>query len=262
MAHTVGDLARRIMEKRLRQDVKTAQNEQIIADHTFIATLSAKYLEAKEHVILQGYSAEIDWQHEVRLESIDETKFLSEAAWVILCSGMREAVVRKHFHRFSEAFLWWESADAIVASKEVCRQAALRCFHHQGKVDAVLRLAYHLSVVGIEYVYQKLRVAPLEYLTQFRYIGPVTSCHLAKNLGVPISKPDRHLTRLSAALGFSTTESLCQSVAVFLGEPIQVVDLVFWRFATLRPNYIEWFSASDDNCSSSNYESTLSSFPL
>jgi len=44
---------------------------------------------------------------------------------------------------------------------------------------------------------------PVPTLRSFPYIGGVTAFHLAKNLGADLAKPDRHLSRLAAAQGFS-----------------------------------------------------------
>ena len=62
----------------------------------------------------------------------------------------------------------------------------------------------------------------------------VTCWHLAKNLGFQVAKPDRHLIRISKKAGFATPNDLCAAVAEVTGEPINVVDLVLWRYAALN----------------------------
>ena len=64
------------------------------------------------------------------------------------------------------------------------------------------------------------------------------------------AKPDRHLVRIAGALGARSVDHLCRPLAEFSGDPVSVVDLVLWRFATLRTDYVElmrhWRSMSFD----------------
>jgi hypothetical protein len=230
------------MEKGLDISPGGPANHPFLSSDSMLALLGAKYLTAKEYVIREGYAEEIDWQHEVSLEDLNETNFLCQASWVILCSGMRETVVRRCFDRFSESFFWWESAEQIVANRSNCRLMALRAFGNPRKVDAVISVASHVLEAGMDRIYQGLQKSPIDYLCQLNYIGPITAWHLAKNLGVPVAKPDRHLTRLANALQFGSAGTLCGMLAEYLSEPIQVVDVVLWRFATLRRDYIKWFT--------------------
>ena len=68
-------------------------------------------------------------------------------------------------------------------------------------------------------------------------VGASTAFHLAKNLGVPVVKPDRHLLRVSNAAGFESPHDLCAVIADIVGDSVSVVDLVIWRYATLKPSY-------------------------
>jgi hypothetical protein len=70
-------------------------------------------------------------------------------------------------------------------------------------------------------------------LRKLPFIGPVTSYHLAKNLGIDVVKRDRHLVRLAVHLGFSSAEEMCGAFGDQVGEPISVVDIVLWRYCVL-----------------------------
>jgi hypothetical protein len=61
----------------------------------------------------------------------------------------------------------------------------------------------------------------------------VTARHLAKNIGLKVCKPDRHLCRLAIFLGEDSPESLCGRIGQIVAERIDVVDSVLWRFAIL-----------------------------
>ena len=204
--------------------------------------LALAYLTAKEFVIASGYAKEVDWQEEVSPLGIDEQYFLREGAWVVLSSGMRESVIRRKFGAFSEAFYCWESAKAIVARSEECRRRAMRVFAHRGKIDAVIHMATRVVDEGFCSVRERFLTGGVDYLQTFPFIGPTTSFHLAKNLGVDVVKPDRHLTRVAEASGFGSPQRVCQAIANVVGDRQSVIDLVIWRFATLRRNYVAHFA--------------------
>ncbi len=82
----------------------------------------------------------------------------------------------------------------------------------------------------------------VDYIAQFPFMGPATSYHFAKNIGLPVAKPDRHLNRIASTVGYSNPHAMCQDIAQFIGDKISVVDLVMWRYATLDKNYLELFS--------------------
>lgn len=194
---------------------------------------------ARGFVTEKGFSDEIEWQDSVSLECLAENIFLQEYAWVVLASGMREAVVRRKFHLIAQCFYCWDSAERISRHAESCVGAALQVFHHEGKMRAIAFTAGSIAVRGFTGFRSDLNSQPLETLRTLPYIGPVTQYHLAKNIGLNVAKPDRHLSRISNLFGFPTAESFCRNVAADTGAKISVVDLVFWRFATLQRNYLE-----------------------
>lgn len=60
------------------------------------------YRTAKERLLSAGFATEINWQLEQEFGAFTETDLLREAAWAILCSGFREAVVRRCFDPLAE----------------------------------------------------------------------------------------------------------------------------------------------------------------
>jgi len=218
-------------------------------DFCFRSKLACAYRVAKRHVLKAGFHGEVEWQTRRKLEDISEQDFLREAAWVVLSSGMRESVIRTHFADLDSSFLSFRSASLIDSSRKSCRRQALELFNHRGKVDAILSIARHVSKVGFEEVVRELKIKPIDYLLQFAYLGPATARHLAKNLGVKIVKPDRHLQRVSSFFGYRSPDSMCSAIASIVPDDVSVIDLVIWRFATLDKNYLDFFglvSAAED----------------
>ena len=189
------------------------------------------YWSAKNFVVALGFEAEIQWQESLSPAAFTETDLLRESAWVVLCSGFREAVIRRIFDYISLCFCDWESADVIHAYRDHCRASALSRFANARKIDAIVATADYVAEVGFEQFKGCVLSRPVETLRLLPYIGEVTTHHLAKNLGIPTAKPDRHLKRMAASMGFDSAYQLCDELANATGDAIQVVDLVLWRYA-------------------------------
>ncbi len=209
--------------------------------------LSAKYVSAKKSVVAAGFGPEVVWQASRHLDRVDESTFLSEAAWVILSSGMRSSVIARVFPDITRAFFYWDSAREILTNRTHCQRNALAVFAHPRKIAAIVCAAQYVVDVDLAVVLQRLKSEGPCVLCDIPYIGPVTSVHLAKNLGIPLAKPDRHLVRIAEAAGYETPESLCSALSQFFGESSAVVDVVLWRFATLNSDYERFFASGGDH---------------
>ena len=195
------------------------------------------YCIAKQCLINDGFKLEIDWQLHESFGSFSERDLLRETAWVILCGGFKEAVVRSRFDFISLCFCDWESAATICASANRCRATALAVFANERKIDAILGVAALVDSVGFDEIKKRMLSDPIRSAQMFPYIGPITSFHLAKNLGYPVAKPDRHLARLAARLGYSDVQQLCRTISTATGDPIQVVDVVLWRYTVVKGHW-------------------------
>lgn len=202
----------------------------------FQALLDA-YGWAKCYVVQAGFQSEIAWQNERRLASLTEDQFVRQAAWVILSGGMAERVIRGLFPAIERSFVGFTSASQIVRNRARCRRDALRAFNHAGKIDAIVEVATHVDDHGFDHVVSRLVNEGVDFLRSFSFLGPATAFHLAKNLGLDVAKPDRHLVRIAAAAGYADAHSMCRDLASHVGDSVAVVDLVLWRFATLHSGY-------------------------
>lgn len=192
------------------------------------------YKAAKEKLMKGGFAAEIAWQCRQEFRYFTETDLLREAAWVILCSGFRESVVRQNFGFISLCFCDWQSAALICDCAEQCRTTAFAGFKNGKKIDAIVQTAELLNGRGFTQFKQEILKDPIQSLQSFPFIGPITAFHLAKNLGFTTAKPDRHLQRMAQAMGYTDGHHLCRVLANETGDPIQVVDIVLWRYSEQR----------------------------
>ena len=197
------------------------------------ARLAFLYLSAKETVINAGFDDEIDWQEQVNIDKLNESTFLSESAWVIISTGFREEIARRKFGAITKAFLNWYSAKLILDHRASCRRDALATFANVPKIDGILGIAEEVVALGFEEVHLQVLCRGTDFLQELPFIGPVTACHLGKNLGLPTAKADRHLVRMASKAGYATPQDMCATISGVVGDPIAVVDIVLWRYATL-----------------------------
>lgn len=233
-------------------------------------SLMLKYAFAKTIVMDEGFQNEILWQSNLTYDDLEERSFLQEIAWVILTSGMKEAIIRNRFDAFSKCFFNWTSAEKIILNRENCQSSALAVFNNKQKISAIINAADQVAKTGFHELKRKIKSDPITTLQQFDYIGPVTVYHLAKNIGLPVAKPDRHLVRIAQMENYNDVQTFCGDISKLSGDPIPVVDIVFWRFATIDSNYLnvlsslnEWINIQDkvhDPDQNHSYISELSMF--
>ena len=199
-------------------------------------TLAFMYRFAKCRVIKAGYAKEIEWQENIRLDKVTELDFLRELAWVILASGMKEKIIRQVFPRITAAFLDFGSAEAITEHETECKAEALKAFNNKRKIGAIIAGAWKVKGNGWFHIKKRLQGSkdPLGVLREFSFIGPITFYHLAKNIGLPVAKPDRHLVRIAEGEGYEDVQAFCSHISELTGDSVPVVDIVLWRYATLE----------------------------
>jgi len=191
------------------------------------------YNEAKERVVRAGYGQEFLWQEEILGKEFTESDLLREGAWVILCGGFKEAIVRNVFPTVSLCFCDWESAKLISEKSKECRATALSAFANERKIDGILKFADRIADLEFSQLLPQIKRSPIEELMKFPYIGPITSYHLAEILGFDVAKPDRHLTRLARRHGYRDVHTFCSEISRRSGDAISVVDIILWRYAVL-----------------------------
>lgn len=196
------------------------------------------YKDVRWYVSMSGYEAEIASQEQRRLECVDDRELLRQCAWVILTSGFSVAVIDQLFADIGRAFLRWRSVPEIAQYRRDCEKRALTVFGNRQKIHAIGECSEIIATEGAREICEGLTKQGPPYLERFPHIGPITSCHLAKNLGVDVVKPDRHLRRLSHSLGFEEADRLCTLISEGHEDQKSTIDLVLWRFATLRDDYV------------------------
>jgi len=196
------------------------------------------YYRAKSHVYEKGFFKEVYSQERRSIDQICKSDFFREYAWVVLSSGLSEKVVLSVFPKLTKIFNNWRNPLKIIDNHTTLFPKALRVFRNKQKISALFEMARYLVDKSISFVTTLIKKHGLNYLMQFKYLGPATSAHLAKNIGFNFAKPDRHLMRICNHFGFSCVDTFCEEIAYITGDKKSVVDLILWRYATLKRNYL------------------------
>lgn len=175
---------------------------------------SAQYDAIKKRVADGGYGDEIAWAQTVTAPQTPE-QFAREYVWVVLNSGMKNAVARGIAKRLLPALETGRSAREV--------------FGHPGKAAAIDSVWGRRRELWAEFMASDDQ---LSFCRSLPWIGDITCWHLAKNLGHDCAKPDRWLQRLAVASG-ETVEMLCARLSRETGDRVATVDLVLWRACSI-----------------------------
>jgi len=173
-----------------------------------------QYTDLRRRLVMAGYGQEIAWAE--CLKPCDSAlDFALEAMWVILCSGMKAQIARMIEEKIYKALNNGQPISSV--------------FGHKGKVKAI---EYILDDKHRLFVDFQKATDKLAFLKTLPWIGDITKYHLAKNLGIDVVKPDRHLVRIAAKEN-KTPHELCKEISGLTGDSLAVVDTVIWRAANL-----------------------------
>lgn len=176
-----------------------------------------QFEDLRQFVVSKGYADDIYWSENLR-KCDNYSNFFEEAAWVICNSGMKNQVARK---------IYWKIIAAILDQKP-----ASTVFNHKGKAQAIEYIWKNKEGLFGKFLECKNNDEILSFLKTLPWIGDITKYHLAKNLGMDVCKPDRHLSRI-ADMFKTTPEKLCQKLSKETGARVATVDYVIWRAANL-----------------------------
>ena len=137
--------------------------------------------------------------------------FVTELAFVICNSGMKNEIARAIFERVRGAIEAGESATTV--------------FGHEGKARAIDELWRNRETYFRLY---NLAADKHAYLLGLPWIGSITVMHAMRNFGAEVAKPDVHLARLARLHGM-IAQDLCKRLAEETGLRIGTIDTLLWR---------------------------------
>lgn len=178
------------------------------------------YQRCKQRVINAGFQYEIDAVDKRYFKDATAKQFLSQFAYVVLNTGMKNQVAESMFKKLCE-----EGIETVNH-----KQKKLAIIYVQNKYEELFQELQQCNT-------DEKRVAYLETLP---FIGSITKNHLARNLGIDCAKPDRHLVRLAYQFDFNgDVHAMCKFIHDKTGERIGTIDVILWRNSNLYGTDIE-----------------------
>ena len=189
-----------------------------------VSGLLAFYRHARSTVISDGFQRDIDWASAINPPTTPY-EFACEVIFVICNSGMKATVAARIFRR-------------VISAKRRGLPATSSGFGHALKCRAIDDAWAGRKRRWRTYMEQPNDVRKLAFLGCFDHVGPITVYHLAKNFGLQVAKPDRHLARICEHARQPSVQRMCESLAEQSGDCVPVVDMVLWRYAEQHPAYL------------------------
>jgi len=201
------------------------------------------YKQAKAYVIDHGYIFEISAVKNRKFEDTTPDNFFRAFVYVVLNSGMKNQIAHKIYCNFIEKFGQVED----VSLNDI--KSSLRVVGHLGKRSAINDAFQSYSHWFIKLKSKKTLDEKLEFLESLPWIGKITKYHLARNLGIDVAKPDRHLVRIAKIFHYGNdVQQMCKDVSDKTGDRIGLVDVILWRYANLVPSYLETADICENHC--------------
>jgi hypothetical protein len=175
---------------------------------------------------------QVDYYRRITSADVDPVRFWYEYIWCVYAGGFSARVLAMKWPELSDAYGDWGGLTSAQ------RERVLAIIRRPDKFEACLKVAQMMQGGqrlhpeswwgGFKAVY----LSTPKRMQGLPFIGPVTSYHLARNLGHEAVKPDLHLVRLAAHYGFHTPLDLCTFLAEQRGERVGVIDLVLFHAAS------------------------------
>lgn len=169
-----------------------------------------RFQKLEQAVRSAGFAEEIAWAEQL-VPPTNADEFAREAVYVIVNSGMKNTVALGIFER---------CIDRLQAGRSI-----RRVFKHPGKSRAIEAIWKQRHELFAAYGSAEDKV---RFCATLPWVGPVTSYHLAKDLGADLAKPDVHLARL-ARRDRTTVERMCRRLARLSDYRVATVDTILWR---------------------------------
>ncbi len=197
------------------------------------------YLNCRNWIASSGYKDDIVCQGSRSFDLVTQQDLAREFVFVLLNSGMSSKVIDKVWPEFRRILGDFKNLDNIVRGRRHLEPKLLILFGNKKKVDGIFKGLDIIKQLPFEYFRYKIVSNGIHELERLPFIGPVTVYHLAKNLGIQVAKPDRHLVRIAEASGFDDVQDFCNHVSSLTGDKVAVVDIVLWHWASITTDYLK-----------------------
>lgn len=183
--------------------------------------------------VAYNFLKELEWVREIKpFKNIKLKQFLWEYCWTVYASGFNESILEQKFDDIERAFGYF---DIQKLSKMKSMKPVLRVFNNRRKARNFIKGVKKIHGEGFSKF--KIRVSQdgMNVLQELPGIGQVTKKHLARNIGLSdVAKNDIHIQRLVRHFNARDENQLAEYLSKESGERKGVVDVILWRFCTIK----------------------------
>lgn len=213
----------------------------LIIDKNYQPSIEQDYIEYFNRALLftqTNYQERLERLAKLNFTKLSPTIFFEEYVWCVSCVGLNFKTVSKFFPTLSKELIpLYRSFSDIYnfPSENSFREASLKIFHNEDKINAILKCA-HIMNNGIKlFGWEKYKdnfLNETNKLEALPFIGPINSKHLARNIGLSSDIMEgAHLNRLAVRWGFDSVNALCQDIQKRINLPLKVIGLILWYTA-------------------------------
>jgi len=205
---------------------------------------------------------------ERKLSDVDYFRIMVE---VVFYSGFKAGTVTKKLGKIREYF-----PDHVTVAKygeeDICMILSdSEIIRNRRKIEAVIENARTFNDIILKYgsfgnyvksfkpkeSFENLMRFREDIKHRFEYLGDITAYHFMMDIGLPVIKPDRVLTRIFKRLGLIESEDKhlevleqAQRFSLATGYPLRYIDIIFVKYGQMGKD--EYFGLEDGICLEKN----------
>lgn len=177
------------------------------------------------------YRDTIDRISHTTLDQVTADEMFREVMWVVHATGFSSHAVTKFMPRLQAA---WGPVLSIPAVFEESWTKVQPVCNNPQKAKALHTISQQIQAAhkaGEWQEWKQTNCTTLEALAGLPYIGKVTACHLARNIGnLEVIKPDLHLVRMAKHFEEESAESMVRKMSEQVGIKPGIADLSLWYY--------------------------------
>lgn len=184
------------------------------------------YYKFGRNFVAECYETEYEYIRNIKFDEVGPDHFWREYIWCVYVSGFSSKVVARIHPDLMKAY---GSYDYNVLHDTWNLVSKIN--RNRAKFNAIIKTAQLINFLGW-HTFKSKYLCNADDIKQLGFMGPVTSMHLARNIGLDAVKPDLHLVRLSNHFGFGDPFQMCELLSGLSGERVGLVDLVLFYTAS------------------------------
>jgi DNA-3-methyladenine glycosylase I len=212
-----------------------------------------------------------DYYRNFETRTLNDSDYFDILVIIIFYSGFRSETVTKKLPAIRKHFLSYEivanynqdNIEHIMGDVDMIKnESKIRaCIYNAGVLKRLIAgygsFSKYIESFNAKESLENLILLKEDVKRRFKYLGEITSYHLLTDIGLPVLKPDRVITRIFKRLGLiEDTNQLLETImqgrkfSEATGYPIRYIDIIFVKYGQVGVD--EEFGSSSGICLEKN----------